>query len=139
MRKKKIKIPFTECESQIPVVELKIKGKKVVALVDTGAETTLFDRNFVKDCNIEFVAEDTKMSFVGTNGEGKSTQIVRVNPYVNGVFRLTGMVSDLRPISEHFAMMYGNRYYLSILLGSDNLDRFDAKLDYEKREMTLLV
>ena len=139
MRRKKIRIPFTECASQIPVVELKIKGKKVIALVDSGAESTLFDRDFVKSSGIETEAEDMKMSFVSTNGEGKSTQIIHVSPYVNGAFKLNGMVSNLQPISEHFAMIYGDRYRLSILLGSDNLDKYDAKLDYEKKEMILFV
>ena len=139
MRRKRIRIPFTECASQIPVVELKMKGKKVIVLVDTGAESTLFDKTFVKDNNLDYVAEDMKMSFVGAGGESGCTPVVHVSAYMNGAFKLEGMVSNLSPIAEHFATIYGDRYKPSILLGSDNLDKYDAKLDYEKKEMTLLV
>ena len=141
MRRKKIKIPFEHCASAVPVIKIKIKNRIVFVLVDTGAETTLFNKDFIKAIDADYTVIGDSTTFVGMSGEGNKTPVVTTSiecKIEKDKFVLNGMLANLNPVSDHFAKIYGDKYRPDILLGGDNLDKFDAKVDFEKKEIVFL-
>lgn len=141
MRRKRIKVRFEECASLVPVFKFDVKGRSVCALVDTGAETTLFNKELIKNINIDYTVVGDSTTFVGMSGEGNKIPIVVSElecKMEQDEFKLDGMLANLNPVAEHFAKIYGDKFYPDVLLGSDNLNKLDAKIDFDKKEMTLL-
>lgn len=142
MRRRRIRIPFEECASLVPVIKFNVEGRPVCALVDTGAETTLFNKEFIKSINAECTTVGNSINFVGVSGEGNKTPIVLTElkcEIGDNKFTIDGMLANLNQVSEHFAKIYGDKYYPKVLLGGDNLTNLDAKIDYDKKEVTILI
>ena len=140
MRRKRINIPLIEFESKVPVVKFKIGDRELFALADTGSESTLFDESLKGIEGIDVKELNSDMSFVGLQGKTNDRKI----SILSGEFRsrrsrikIAGICADLSSIANHFRNSYGSDMTISILLGCDFLETYDAVIDFDTHKMTL--
>ena len=138
--RRKINIPLIEFESKVPVVKLKLGERELFALVDTGSESTLFDESLREIEGIKVKELNSDMSFVGLQGKTEDKKI----SIFSGEFksrrskiRIAGIGADLSSISHHFKKSYNSDIVISILLGCDFLDTYEAVINFDNHTMTL--
>lgn len=138
--RRKINIPLIEFESKVPVVKLKLGERELFALVDTGSESTLFDESLREIEGIKVKELNSDMSFVGLQGKTEDKKI----SIFSGEFksrrskiRIAGIGADLFSISHHFKKSYNSDIVISILLGCDFLDTYEAVINFDNHTMTL--
>lgn len=137
----KVKIPFVEFESKVPVVSLRIGDRDIYALLDTGSESTLIDEILLN------VAKSRKLkkalSFTGINGETEKKQVVVITDNfllsTGQEIHLAGIASDLSAISTHFKSAYNSAVVISAVLGCDFLETYDVKIDFEEHVIELYL
>ena len=138
MKQKQIIITVPN-KAKIPIVELSVDSVNCFAFVDTGAETTVFDSEFIQANRIEALDTGNKISFVGLNGEIGSIPVYKVEATV--VFpnssdntketEIRGITSDLSAVTNHFKDT-GDNITISCIIGSDTLSKLEAEIDYDK-------
>lgn len=143
MTKKNIKIPFIDCKSDIPLIELSLKnGKVCYAVVDTGSESTVFDTQWVRANKEQFDIQltDKKMVMVGMK-EKTTVPIIfsTADFFPKGTdckIPLCGMIAELSNIENHFEV---NSSPVSVvaLIGSDTLTALNATLDFQNQEIII--
>ena len=138
--RRKINIPLVEFESKVPVVKLKLGDRELFALADTGSESTLFDERLKDIEGVNVRKLDSDMSFVGLQGKTDDRRI----SILSGEFRsgrskikIAGIGADLSSISHHFKKSYNSDIVISVLLGCDFLDAYEAVIDFDNHTMTL--
>lgn len=138
--KKRISIPLVEFDSKVPVVKLNLGDRELFALVDTGSESTLFDKNLDGINGIKKKELDHDMSFVGLQGKADDFKVV----VLRGTFRhgddkvkIGGISADLSTIGEHFKRNYNSDITISMLLGSDFLKEHNARIDYRNNTLSI--
>lgn len=141
---KKDKIPFVCYDSKVPVVKFYLAdGTEGYALVDTGSESTVFDKTWIKDNKkaVQIEITENKLNTISFAGD-KDIPIIRVKssvifePKDTSVFilDLSGMVMDLSGINKHLEQ---RGITISAIIGADALSYYGAKLDFNKRQMIL--
>ena len=133
----KIAIPFIAVsEYDVPIIEFHIGNGDYYAIVDTGAESTIFDSSLKKSLNVN---KNIEISIVGVSGESEPQKIVSATSKVwmkndSGhifITDVTGYISDISHLSEHF--IPDNEKKISAIFGSDMLNNLNAKIDFTKR------
>ena len=139
--RRKINIPLVEFESKVPVVKLKLGDRELFALADTGSESTLFDESLKRVEGIKVTNLNNDMSFVGLQGKTKDRKV----SILSGEFKsrrskikIAGIGADLSSISHHFKKSYNSDIVISVLLGCDFLDSYEAVIDFDNHKMTLI-
>ena len=138
--RKRINIPLIEFESKVPVVKLKLDDRELFALIDTGSESTLFDESLREIEGIKVRELNSDMSFVSLQGKTDDRRI----SIFSGEFKsrrskimIAGIGADLSSISHHFKKSYNSDIVISILLGCDFLDTYEAVIDFDNHKITL--
>ena len=135
-----IRIPLVLFESKVPVVKLNLGDREFFALVDTGSESTLMDRELAGVDGIKEQKRDSEMSFVGIQGrtEDRRISILRGKfQYEESEIRIAGISADLSTIGEHFKRSYGSDIAISMLLGCDLLEIYNAVVDFDEHMLYL--
>lgn len=138
--RRRINIPLIEFESKVPVVKLKLGERELFALVDTGSESSLFDESLREIEGIKVKELNSDMSFVGLQGKTEDRKIVILSSEFKSrrnKIRIAGIGADLSSISHHFKKSYNSDIVISILLGCDFLDTYEAVIDFDNHTMTL--
>ena len=148
-RMRKITLPFLNCKSPIPVICLPlINGSQTFAIVDTGAEISLYDKGaketnpdlFVSSKHLgagsltgisETVEKDFYVSKIEMTLKQKETESVPLK-FVATEHDLT---STLKPLVDN-ENLPGS---IPFLFGSDLLTKFRAKIDMRKRTISLSI
>ena len=138
--RRKINIPLIEFESKVPVVKLKLDDRELFALVDTGSESTLFDESLREIEGIKVKELNSDMSFVGLQGKTDDRRITILSADFKlneDTVRIGGISADLSSISDHFKRSYNSDIRISVLLGCDFLEAYDAVIDFEEHMLFL--
>ena len=143
---KKYAFPFFESKSLVPFIKFTTEdGKDLFALVDSGAESTLFDKSLVDECPevVKSTVALGTMSMVGINGKRETTvEGARLSlPATtvdgrDGRIGLKAISDDLSTLSEHVKKVYGTPEKMSLLIGGGALRALNAKIDYAKKVIT---
>ena len=141
MSNNKITVPFVACDSEIPMIELKIGDVTTHAIIDTGAGSTLIGSDVLNTTEVCILDEDVTANFTGI-GEYKSKKILQlgVPTTIDGhEFDIAGYEFDLNKIIEHFERICDYHERISFILGSDFLTQHDTVIDYENKLVTMTV
>lgn len=141
-RRKQITIRLEKTKSDVPIIKFLIDDKWFWGLVDTGSETTIFSPDIWNYLGAGDDATET-INLVGFSGE-KKQRLLRLSSKLSFIdwkddtysFMVSGIVSDITVISDHFMKMSEFDHPLSAILGSNFLQMIDAKIDYQNRLMT---
>ena len=145
----KYTIPFAETKSVIPFIRFPMAdGRIVYALVDTGSASTLLDRSLMKD--YPDISKSTspkgKTSFVGIAGSREvEVEIARIDIPMeasgagDGNLRILGLLDDLSPLADNVKRIVGTPETMTVLIGSDCLRAYNAKIDLKKGNITFSV
>ncbi len=132
----KVSIPFYKDDSSIPLIRFLLpNGEEAVALLDSGADSTVFSKKLFEkypDCFCK-EGEYNSINFVDFTGGNKSMVVhERYLPISfskdSGQFRVKGLVYDLSHISDHFKDVE-----ISALFGTDTLDKIGAVVDFRNK------
>ncbi len=144
---KRITFPFVESDCKIPVIRFACgDNHELYALVDTGSESTLLEREVVEEYP-KFKSK-TRLtgiqSMVGVAGETKvevTSALVHVGIETeesDGVYlEFEGTICNLGNLQESFKKRFGRP--IALLVGSDFMTRLDAKINMKNRSISLLV
>ena len=141
MRRKKLKIKFEECkELDVPIIRLKLEGgKEVFAIIDTGSEITLIDREKIADTTFLFTltSNDEQFEVNGLNSrDAIQKQFVETYfEYGGKLFFLVGTPFDFRNINENTKGKVEREVWF--IIGGDVLKAWNADVNYKKRELTI--
>lgn len=138
-----IKIRFTETKSGIPLIKFYSNSKTFYAVIDTGSEMTVFDSSFIDtmvnledefECSVNGLASSVsscvfrkvKMPFVvkGTNDES-------IVLFFDGY---TTKINELSLKSKHCRELK-----ISSIIGTDILNSYNAKINYEDRTIEMTI
>lgn len=140
------RIEFKDTGVNVPVVMFFTgKGKKVnYAIIDTGAEQTMFDEQFIRKNRKDLILVDTceQLSIVGAVMEHQIASVVHATATVSfvhtsddaggtGIIKLSidGIVMPLSHLSQY--SMDGLK--ISAIIGTDVLDKFNSKIDFSSK------
>ena len=146
----KLTLPFVNTKCPIPIVRFPLAdGKSIYAIIDTGSECTLYDIS-VKDANPELFGKSKyigKQRVVGVN-ETKEADV-----YASGM-RLSVKQENEEDIAFKF-VAYSHSFFgesikglidmegltenVPLLMGSDSLNWFNAKIDMKKKAICITI
>lgn len=134
--KKEIKIPFVENESCVPVIKFTLgNGITGYAVIDTGSESTVFDKDFVKSNKSEFSIEATKnkIKMIGVSDNSGELPVIYASANVklgSDELVMNGMLFTLVHLEDNLG------FKPAALIGSDVLNDLGAKLNFKQNIMT---
>lgn len=142
-------IPFADISGTIPFIRFPMAdGRDVYALVDTGSGTTLLDRSLMTDYPDVFKAIPPKgrTSLVGITGSKEvDVEFARLDIPMDapgagrGDLRILGLLDDLSALSDNVKKVLGTQETMTVLIGSDCLRAYGAKIDLKKNTITFSV
>lgn len=140
----KLRIKFIESELDVPIITFSLNNLVLYnAIIDSGAEQTVFDTEFVKLHQKHFTTQEIgKFSIAGiaASSERKDSLSVgtaRLYFWDNDTsepvdLTLTGLLLPLTHLSE-----YSGGLKISAVIGADFLKLLKAKIDFKKKELTM--
>lgn len=143
MVRKKIKIPFVDYSSSVPLIKYRLEnGSEGIAILDTGSELSLFDDEYVRRHRDQFSLEytDEIIDIVGIQSRNEkavinATAIVSTNGHI---VKLTGMMLSMSHITETIRTNSVRKdICISAMVGSDVLSKLNAKIDYKNNCLIL--
>jgi predicted aspartyl protease len=119
-------------------LEINLNGKKAFLLLDTGASRTVLDKNQIEHYNShEIELMDEKSTGLGTNSmDIHTTEIALIEIGSKKIENTTIALIDLSHVNETYEKLGFKR--IQGVLGSDLLYRYNAIIDYNKLELTLI-
>jgi hypothetical protein len=138
MEKLKLKLLNIDGDGFHLQANVRINGKSALVIVDTGASRTVFDkteiRRFLKKEEIE---EHDKLSTgLGTNS--MQSQVVTLGSFSLGaikIFNYNSVLLDLQHVNQTYSAI-GLKSVVGVL-GSDVLVKFNAKIDFGAKTLSL--
>ena len=134
------KIPFKKVNMKIPVIELLLGKEKHHAIVDSGSELTLLDEGFKNAGN----EKNYSMNLTGIGGTTRNTakrsQIVfqaKTAERKKASCLIEGFLIEDTNIFHDANTLYGGDLKIDIILGSDMLQFWNAKIDYENNVLMI--
>ena len=148
-KKQKIVTKFEEDSRMLPFVQFTVDGKKdkYVALIDSGSEATLLDTK-VSDSlrdSVNYRAYKTdNMVFDGLGGSVNETDgnlfsmliTIKTDKNEDWNIPVAGAIMDMTSMQEAFSRAIPDAH-IAMIIGSDSLERMNAKIDYKKKEVVL--
>ena len=139
---RKFKIPFHNSKTEVPIVKFYLdNGYEGFAVIDSGSESTVFDKDIIKQNKKSFTLDVTqdKMNLVGVANDQSAVPVVyaKANISFGAVsIEVNGMVVPLTHITQHCKEL-GEDIVISAIIGSDTLTKYGVKLNYNKKEMVI--
>lgn len=135
--KERVKVAFEEVNTAVPIVKIRLSNNSEgFAVVDTGSESTVFDKDFVKKSKNNFDIKITKekINLVGVAQNNETPIIYAATEVFFGNdtmyrFGMKGMVISLANLKDNLG------FVPAAIIGSDLLEALDSKLDFKKRLM----
>jgi hypothetical protein len=123
-----------------PLVEVVIYGQPFTLVLDTGASKTAFDQTMLSQAgnSLEITASDRLSTGLGTNTMASSTTLVK-DMYLGELLipQFEVAVLDLSAINIAYQQM--NHPEILGVLGGDILMKYQARVDYGKSLLTLIL
>ena len=128
-------IVFAECNTKVPVVEIEIDNDKCYAILDTGSESSVFDKEYVKNHKKSFKIELTQkmITLVGVK-ESDFIPVIKASSVAiicGKSCEITGMLVDIAHLSKNLSVKP------MAILGCDVLTQVGAVLDYKQRKLII--
>lgn len=124
-------------------VELAGTGQRFRAMIDTGAEMTVFNSTIAKDLGITTKSDGLGLTMVTPGGKAsRTTEEAEANLTVTctdgtpATMRFNGITSNLSMIDEYYKGQYEEDLSFLMIIGSDTLRKVNAVIDYEKQIVT---
>lgn len=113
------------------LVEIVVFGSKCMAVVDTGASRSVFDKGFIER-NIEEIVtiEDTNATTLFTTSNTIQAVIPKLKIGKLLIKKYHAVALDLESVNEAYALMGHPR--INAILGSDIFYEYQAKINYKK-------
>ena len=146
----KLTLPFVKTSGNIPVVRIPLAGgKSICAIIDTGSDSTLYDAG-AKENYPEMVLKSKSMGtqkIIGVNKESEMEVVMsrlKLDVQKDAEESLTvKMVAvehktfceTMKPLVER----EGIKESVPLLIGSDTLIHYNARIDMKKRVICLSI
>lgn len=141
------KLKFIDCRVDIPVVSFSLDNRQsYCAIVDSGAEQTIFDSGLIQTSDKAFSDErlaDVSITGITDSLQHKAVRQVRADIILDCLdegdvtVQADGVVFSLDHVNACFIRNSDPPVRISAILGTDFLKRYNAKLNFKKMEMTL--
>ncbi len=143
----KIKFNFIIPEVNIPTIEITFEGnRKFYAFIDTGAEETMFNLDFILSNKDLFDIEkfDKDMSICGISYDKSKVNIMKIKSEIqlkdeSGTlvkYDIKGSSIPMTNIEDYLTSVNSDKKIVAII-GSDFLFKNNAEIDYEHQTILL--
>jgi hypothetical protein len=134
------KIHFVKSSSQCPVVEFTLgSGNTGYALVDTGSEITLVDEELAKNnkssFHVDVTSDKVVMHGVAGNNEKPVIKARATIAFTENGYQMEAILTTLNRL--HVTDKKGKEYIISVIIGSDFLTEYKAKINYINSQLSL--
>ena len=145
---KRCRIPFIFTKSDAPhVVFTMAVNRDIVAILDSGASTTLVSYTFCKDFPEAIVSsepvEKVKMQGFGGIRELSDRIVISLPAKAEdggtGKLEIKGFIDDLSYCSSDLIKDMGYPDTVSLIIGSDAFLEYGAQIDFKNQEVILYV
>jgi hypothetical protein len=119
------------------LVEITVFGSKYLAVVDTGASRSVFDRRFIEENSkdISSAEDTTNATTLFTTSATIQAVIPKIKLGKLTIKKYHAVALDLETVNEAYAML-GHPRVIAII-GSDILYSYQAKINYKKLKVFL--
>ena len=137
----KTNLKFQKYKTDVPIIKFSLSdGSSFDAIVDTGSESTVIDKCFVKKHNKLFhTTSESKMSLIGITGD--SPHIVE---HISSTFffegrrcMVSGVTSDLTELNDNIHSYCDNDINVSVIIGCDMLNQLGAIIDFNSHSIKI--
>ncbi|MET1056815.1 MAG: retropepsin-like aspartic protease [Pedobacter sp.] len=113
------------------LIEIGVFGHKYLAVVDTGASRSVFDKRFIEENSKNIItAEDTNATTLFTTSAAIQTVIPKLKLGKLTIKNYPAVALDLETVNEAYAMLGHPR--VMAIIGSDIFYSYNAKINYKK-------
>lgn len=129
------KIVKLQNASGIPIVKIKVNGKEVYAIMDTGASISVVNKNSNDNLDFNYFADPNSEEVAGYGGT-TAMMLTDISgfeldgEYLRGEFKtqdLTNVIS---------AMRNGTGYTITAIVGMNFMRKYDFAFDFEENVLT---
>lgn len=113
------------------LVEITVFGSKHLAVVDTGASRSVFDKRFIEQNSEEItMAEDSNATTLFTTSATIQTVIPKLKLGKLVIKNYPAVALDLETVNDAYALLGHPR--VAAIIGSDIFYSYHAKINYKK-------
>lgn len=132
------KISFVECSSGVPIIKFVLSdGTEGYALVDTGSDPTMFDKNFILQHKKSFRLVDGEgITMIGLYAEDKNLDKHITTTITVGDIKIDipdGMIVDLSIVHDAIKTSDDNPVRIAAIIGCDTLLQYGVSVDFDKK------
>lgn len=132
------KISFVECSSGVPIIRFVLSdGTEGYALVDTGSDPTMFDKNFILQHKKSFrLVDGENITMIGLYAEDKNLDKHITTTITIGDIKIDipdGMIVDLSIVHDAIKAADDNPIRISAIIGCDTLLQYGVSVDFDKK------
>lgn len=132
------KISFVECSSGVPIIKFVLSdGTEGYALVDTGSDPTMFDKNFILQHKKSFRLVDGEgITMIGLYAEDKNLDKHITTTITVGDIKIDipdGMIVDLSIVHDAIKTADDNPVRIAAIIGCDTLLQYGVSVDFDKK------
>jgi hypothetical protein len=131
---------YTTDYSEVPLIKLRYKDTEFYAILDSGSEATLIDRQFAEKLGLEPSETDISVSYTGFGGVSDvPLSNVSVKCFAtDDIFpqypmTIDATLSDLSAIQLHFDKWNDEKILVPVLIGIDTLTKIEATINFEDK------
>jgi predicted aspartyl protease len=129
------RVPIEEI-SGLWFAEVKLNGKKGLALIDTGSSITYVNSRFANDASMRTNVEKTQ-TLLGATGGGVAVRVATARLFTAGRHRIPGL--DLLVADPALFSHLGRSEQPTMVLGLDYLSAFRVQIDRRRKYLVLSV
>lgn len=132
------KISFVECSSGVPIIKFVLSdGTEGYALVDTGSDPTMFDKNFILQHKKSFrLVDGAGITMIGLYAEDKNLDKHITTTITVGDIKIDipdGMIVDLSIVHDAIKTADDNPVRIAAIIGCDTLLQYGVSVDFDKK------
>ena len=132
------KISFVECSSGVPIIRFVLSDDtEGYALVDTGSDPTMFDKNFILQHKKSFrLVDGAGITMIGLYAEDKNLDKHITTTITVGDIKIDipdGMIVDLSIVHDAIKTADDNPVQISAIIGCDTLLQYGVSVDFDKK------
>lgn len=136
------KISFVECSSGVPIIKFVLSdGTEGYALVDTGSDPTMFDKNFILQHKKSFRLVDGEgITMIGLYAEDKNLDKHITTTITVGDIKIDipdGMIVDLSIVHDAIKTADDSSIRITAIIGCDTLLQYGVSVDFDKKAIRI--
>ena len=129
------KTPIFCAENNIPIITIKLNGKKTNLIIDTGSEISIINKKYFEKNNNFNITDSTTISINTLNGE-QLNKVYILNGVINDSINIKLYTMDISDIIDD--MFIKQQVFIDGIIGVDFLYENNLIIDFKNKTLSNL-